>query len=1017
MKINKLLIVHLSDIHINSKEDGILNRARQLAAAVYQQLPLVAKVLIAVSGDIAWSGLDCQYDLAENFLKQFVDEIKGECPSVEVDIVVCPGNHDIDFSVHDEIREAILNSIRIGGVEKITPKVIDVATTVQSSFFRFRDRVTTLNFDFDNRLVWEHRFELGGGAIGVRCLNVAWMSELKEKQGMLLFPDSFVRSIEFHGKHGLSVTLLHHPFNWYAQSSYHAFRNAVRHESHLVLTGHEHFQSVGETQDVHSSASVFLEGGVLFENESRGSTSNFNIVVVDLEDDRYVVGLYSWDGERYKPNADESEWGSFRPLPTKGCQRYPLTDSFEVELTDPGARFSHPAKKELNINDIFVWPELKCLDDVSTIKPQLTASWFESQENVGSRGVFIKGDEKTGKTTLLHQYFQSYYTRGYIPLYIKGTWLQKQHIKDPLKVIAFALDRQYVKTVHLAYRQESRDKKILLLDDLHRASLSSSSLSNCLDELFKSFGAVIVMAKDGPESFDVLSVDRVPALRELAQYELREFGHKKRYELVRRWAAIGGGGGESSQSSMATIDKMEKDLTTAVGRQLIPSVPIFLLTLLQSVEAKRSADLQNSALGHYYQYLITSSLEAIGVQREQWSEVFNYCSNLAWTFFSSSMESISDRELVEFGAHYSKEFTPIAPARRLRELCDAGILIGSEDVYQFRYPYLYYMFLGQYLAEHIHETEVDQTIARLCEDLHLHDNANILLFIGHHTRSPIIYERIKETLKSCFFDEKPFDFVKDVDSINRLINSAPKLLFEDSPGRDTRAEIREHQDQLESASEDRDVENTTESVAAVTRLFRGMEILGQFLKNHYGTTRNPIKNELIDSLMQSALRGLQGFIAVFIEEHELLTKMVERLITSCRSDLLDHEREILARQIIFNVTGLVAFAFVQKASSCVGSAFLKENVAEVVAQSESLTYRLIEMSHQLDLPEPIPFERLRDLQNELEKNLFATTLLRSLALRHLHMFKVTFRDKQRLCSQLGIELSHQMAIQNDRRKA
>lgn len=62
----------------------------------------------------------------------------------------------------------------------------------------------------------------------------------------------------------------------------------------------------------------------------------------------------------------------------------------------------------------------------------------------------------------------------------------------------------------------------------------------------------------------------------------------KRYELVRRWVAIGDTTDEGSQEWMATIDKAEKDLTTAVGRQLVPAVPIFLLTLLQSAEAKRA---------------------------------------------------------------------------------------------------------------------------------------------------------------------------------------------------------------------------------------------------------------------------------------------------------------------------------------------------------------------------------------------------------------------------------------------
>ena len=1016
MPASKLLIIHLSDIHISSADDAILKRPKDLARAAFSQLPQVDKVLIAISGDIAWSGKSAQYELAANFIDEFTSALQNEAQHLSIDVVVCPGNHDVDFSEHDEVREAVLTKVRSSGAKDVSQKLIDAATAAQENFFTFRKRVSTIALDFDNKLVWEHRLEVGERSVGIRCLNVAWMSELKEKQGSLHFPEGLIRTLDHGSKRGLNITVLHHPFNWYSQSSYQAFKTAVRHESHLVLTGHEHYQNVGETQDVHSSPSVFVEGGVLFETADKGETSTFNFVLIDLNDERYVTGLYSWDGERYCPGVGESEWGSLRPLPSKGHQRYPLTEQFAAELTDPGARFSHPAKKSLSISDIFVWPDLLFLDDTAVIKRQQSASMFESFENVNSPGVLIKGDEKLGKSTLLLKYFSSYHARGFLPLYLKGPWLQKQHLKDPLKAINFALDKQYARSGHQAFHQESRDKKVLLLDDLHRSTLSGSTLSDLLDVLFKHFGAVILTAKDGPESLDLLSVDRVPALQELGQFEIREFGHKKRYELVRRWVAIGDTTDEGSQEWMATIDKAEKDLTTAVGRQLVPAVPIFLLTLLQSAEAKRSADLQNSALGHYYHYLITSALETIGVQRDQWSEVFNYCSNLAWTLYSASAKQLSDSEIAEFSSAYSREFTPIAPGRRLRELTEAGILACVDDAYHFRYPYLYYMFLGQYLAEHIHEPEVDQVISKLCDDMHLRDNSNILLFVSHHTRSPIIYERIAASLDKCFSEKRMFDFVDDVKTINRLIEQAPTLLFDDTPASDKRALMREQQDRIDDAAAP-EADAQIGSAGAVTRLFRGMEILGQFLKNHYGTTRNPVKNDLIEKLIQSGLRGLNGMTETLISQTDSLSDMIERVIGEARSDIAEHERKQMARQVVFDILGMIAFGFLQKTSSCVGSEFLKGNLAEVGANANTLGHKLVEMSHQLDLPEPIPFDRLKALRKEMHNNLFGTALLRSLALRHLHMFKVPFRDKQRLCNELGINLSRQMAIQYDRKKS
>jgi hypothetical protein len=72
------------------------------------------------------------------------------------------------------------------------------------------------------------------------------------------------------------------------------------------------------------------------------------------------------------------------------------------------------------------------------------------------------------------------------------------------------------------------------------------------------------------------------------------------------------------------------------------------------------------------------------------------------------------------------------------------------------------------------------------------------------------------------------------------------------------------------------------------------------------------------------------------------------------------------------------------------------------------------MSYRLDLPEPIPFAKLKQLHRMVEKNIFSSSLVRAMALRHLHLFKVTYKDKQKLCEELGITLNKQLALQHER---
>ena len=1009
MPTDKLLLIHLSDIHIRYSSDAILTRTSQLAQSTFALLPQVDRVLLVASGDIAWSGSTEQYELAAKLISDVVAHLRRESPKTPVDVAVCPGNHDCNLEKHDAVRTAVIAAVRANPKPPISPSLVATATLVQDEFFQFRDRVSTLPMDATaTRLSWRHRFNIGQKQIVVRCLNVAWMSVLKEREGTLVYPDSEIEPLDPNHR-GLTITILHHPFNWFTQASYRRFRASVRNESHLVLSGHEHSQNVGEVQDTTSTPSVFVEGGVLHESDS--DTSTFNIALIDLREEKYSVSIYAWGKSQYEPDLAPSDWGSLRPLPGKGRQKYPIATEFLARLDDPGASFSHTAKRELSMPDIFVWPEIRFSEDTAIVKRQVNASHFEAVENV-AKGCFIRGEEKTGKTTLLLQYFRSFHARGYLPVYINGNWIQKQNTRDPERTIKFALGKQYQSIDCQAILLEPRDKRVLLLDDVDFCSISGAQLSECLENVFHFFGAVIVTAKDGAEAFDMFSLEHVEALKDFGRYEIREFGHKKRYELVCKWAAIGSDNpGLAARQSMADIDKWEKQLNSAVGRQFVPSIPIFLLTLLQSIEGNRSADLQNSALGHYYHYLITSALERAGVKHEQWSEVFNYCSNLAWSIQTSPGHSFTEPELIEFNKTYSVEFTPVSFGLRLKHLVDAGVVVLNENAYRFRYPYLYYMFLGQYIAEHIHETECQLLVDRLCQELHLKENANTLLFIGHYTRNPIVYEKLTETLAKCFSESPAFDFDRDVDLLNRLIDSAPKLLFSDKPDEDMRATARAQQDRIDDQLGDHAESDLPLEAAAMTRLFRGMEILGQFLKNHYGTTRNPVKNELVDALIQAALRGLHSLTESLRAHPEQLADYVEKHLRDSRKDLQEHERTLLARQFVFDLTGWITFAFIQKAATCVGSEYLKANVKEVTESRNTVAYRVVEIGQQLDLAEPLPFDRLKALHKEFDKNIFATALLRSMALRHLHLFKVAFRDKQRLCSELGIALRSQLAIE------
>ena len=67
-----LSIIHLSDIHIKGKEDAVFNKIKALKSACTGAIVSGSQVVIAITGDVAFSGKIEQYELA----KQMIEELE-----------------------------------------------------------------------------------------------------------------------------------------------------------------------------------------------------------------------------------------------------------------------------------------------------------------------------------------------------------------------------------------------------------------------------------------------------------------------------------------------------------------------------------------------------------------------------------------------------------------------------------------------------------------------------------------------------------------------------------------------------------------------------------------------------------------------------------------------------------------------------------------------------------------------------------------------------------------------------
>ena len=218
----KLLLIHLSDLHIKGPLDPVLTRREKIIDAVKNLDYGVDLCVVAVTGDIAFSGKEIEYfyawDLIDGIVKGLEKHLPTSAKPIPVFCVAIPGNHDCDFDQLSGARDIFLDGVLKSPAQARDASVLDYCIKPQTSFFEFLDvyakagRVEIKNSSYGEKLYYEYQFGINGNAIRLLCCNTAWLSRLPDIQGRLLFPpDAIPNSPE---PFLFTVALFHHLYPW-----------------------------------------------------------------------------------------------------------------------------------------------------------------------------------------------------------------------------------------------------------------------------------------------------------------------------------------------------------------------------------------------------------------------------------------------------------------------------------------------------------------------------------------------------------------------------------------------------------------------------------------------------------------------------------------------------------------------------------------------------------------------------------------------------------------------------------
>lgn len=1021
-------IIHLSDIHITSDNNPLETRIHKLYEAIRNEITESEIVFLVISGDVCFSGKKLEYEKAKLLIDKLVSLLK-EYYDNEINLVLIPGNHDCNYEIeHITVRNQTIENFKPQNFKlDELEDTIRFCSQAQKEFNEF-----VKNYELQDHILFEHpvlkiiEFKESKYKIVFHCFNTAWNS-LKTDARNKFIPCDLVADQLRKSESDLSISLIHHPYGWFITSHDRDFKNLLMRYSDIVLSGHEHISDQSVVDNLKDSKVLYIEGDQL--QKVSGKESGFNIIKINLNTKIYKVinlkfieNIYSIKYESQEFNLDDTR----RKNRLNGL----ISRKFSEDINKPGASYHFTNGQRAALNDIYVFPDLQEID-LLAMNGKNKPAYINSETLFYDRidagfAMLIVGENDSGKTTLLKKFSAMAIDKNYIPIKLNGKTINSSSLDDFRKLVKSRFNYQYsdpdlgINFSEDEYRQLDINRFIILIDDFDTVRLSDKYKQKLVKNILSVYKSVLLTASEKIKYDEYLyNGDQENSMfTDFETYEIREFGYVLRDTLINKWYSHSFNESTSESEKVSRTDRATKIIESVIGRKFVPSYPFFLLTIIQHLESDKGLNLNYSSYADYYQLLISQDLYDI-FEKEELHLYLNYLSELAYEMFIQEKDFISKIDLELFHNKYNKIYDlKLDLTKTINRLVSSTILRENTGDYGFKYKYAYYFFVSSFISKHLNEKPAKDIIVKCFYNLHIEKYANIIIFLTYHINDDLILNKLIKIAKELFKEYETVKLEDDVAGINTLIREIPKLIIQKQKDyrenrkdalttKDENDKIRDQEEkefkQLKSIDEIRSLKLSTR----IDFAFKLIQILGQILKNYYGSLQKDKKNQIVEESYLLTLRCLKSIFDVFERGEELLITVIGEILKENKQIPQDKIEEH-ARRLVFFVFVFFSVAFIRKITDRLGYDKILETYKNILDKHEFNTVKLIDISINLDFNYPIiPIDELRKLMSEFDKNFLAKTILTKLIRRYIYMYPIEDRrNLQQLANILNIPLDH-----------
>ena len=649
----------------------------------------------------------------------------------------------------------------------------------------------------------------------------------------------------------------------------------------------------------------------------------------------------------------------------------------EMDTTDFISQDHVPLQKT------FVFPHLRSYAETKA-EETVQQTIRSADQLLRSKRVVIHGDELSGKSALCRHLFLSLADSLQPVLYVNLATLTR-------RTTTTAFHDAYEHEYHGDYfLWNKKTDKTIILDNLSRAPHELDLLELAVDN----FAGVIVTVSSHTFYAYFRDDDRLAQFRVV---EILPLTHAKQEQLIRKRLTLADR--RDMHPTDGRIDQIENQVNAVIiGNKIVPRYPFYVLSILQTYEAFMPSNLSITSHGHCYHVLIIAHLLKAGISRsdDEIDSCLNFAEHFAFHIHHTNVAGggIDPGAFDAFVAEYKSSY--LLKHSTLSRLCDPEYGIVVRDRGGFRSPYMYYFFLGRFLAKYAEKHRA--TIARMLERSYVRSNCLTLIFIIHHTSDNKIIEDIVLRNMCTLDDVAPSTLGRhEARVFERIVTAIPKEVTSGGSVEAERERTRRQRDVDEEHGEHGEQEDG-ESVGVVNdiyRILKNNEILGQVLKNKYGSLERKSILEIVEAIADGGLR----LVGLLVGSQEEMNR--EAVLVHKRKPALDLER---IKNAIRMVSFLWTMSNIEMIVEALNKPEIKDLVDAVVKEKRSPAYDLIEYFLRLDTADELSVDDHKRLKTMRAKYKYPF-MERVLSLRtqwYLNTHEVPVPVEQAICAELNI---------------